>query len=209
MVKQWFVFIFTPLMLSAYAQEKRGSFLNYVHAYHYNKDELKKLCSPAFLDFIETFTKDRSSEITLRDICKLHHLIYRGAHADQAGKLRVTGVRVNGMKPPHASHVKALMQQLVSWLNTTKEHPLQASSDFHLKLVDIHPFKDGNGRTARTLYALLLLKNGYPAPSFVQNERRSYSTGINRALRRKGKNLYSKVMFGAVRRSLVNIKGKY
>lgn len=56
------------------------------------------------------------------------------------------------------------MQQLQAWSNEVQDklHPVQYATDLHQKFVTIHPFKDGNGRTARLLMNLVLTENGYP-----------------------------------------------
>ena len=56
------------------------------------------------------------------------------------------------------------MDEYFSWYETHKHslHPVQLAAEMHEKLVSIHPFIDGNGRTARLVMNLILLQNGYP-----------------------------------------------
>lgn len=71
------------------------------------------------------------------------------------------------------------MHQLINWLNTQKEkiqrgdkdalHPVMVASQFHLDYTTIHPFHDGNGRTARILTNLILIAYGYP-PIYIKQE---------------------------------------
>jgi len=59
---------------------------------------------------------------------------------------------------------KQLMEEFIQWLSTSKDlHPVELAAEAHYRLVTIHPFIDGNGRTARLLMNLILISHGYPA----------------------------------------------
>ncbi len=80
--------------------------------------------------------------------------------------------------------VKEKMHELVNWLNTQNEkikvndkkalHPLILAFEFHLKYIRIHPFYDGNGRTARIFMNLILIAFGYPPVIVKLEEKRQY-----------------------------------
>lgn len=63
--------------------------------------------------------------------------------------------------PPEYSDIPALLDELVDYVNTTDDHPLIIAAVVHYQLVTIHPFEDGNGRTARLLSGYILDINGY------------------------------------------------
>lgn len=63
--------------------------------------------------------------------------------------------------PPEYSDVPNLLDELVAYVNTTDDHPLLVAAVVHYQLVTIHPFEDGNGRTARLLSGYILDINGY------------------------------------------------
>ena len=63
--------------------------------------------------------------------------------------------------PPEYSDVPVLLDELVEDVNTTDDHPLIKAAVVHYQLVTIHPFEDGNGRTARLLSGYILDINGY------------------------------------------------
>ncbi len=63
--------------------------------------------------------------------------------------------------PPEYSDVPGLLDELVEYVNTTDDHPLLVAAIVHYQLVTIHPFEDGNGRTARLLSGYILDINGY------------------------------------------------
>ena len=63
--------------------------------------------------------------------------------------------------PPEYSDVPGLLDELVEYVNTTDDHPLIVAAVVHYQLVTIHPFEDGNGRTARLLSGYIMDINGY------------------------------------------------
>ncbi|MBQ7703355.1 MAG: Fic family protein [Firmicutes bacterium] len=63
--------------------------------------------------------------------------------------------------PPEYRDVPALLEELVRYVNETDDHPLIVAAVVHYQLVTIHPFEDGNGRTARLLSGYILDTNGY------------------------------------------------
>lgn len=63
--------------------------------------------------------------------------------------------------PPEASDIPVLLEELIRYVQTTKDHPLIAAGIVHYQLVTIHPFEDGNGRTARLISGYLLNYSGY------------------------------------------------
>jgi len=91
---------------------------------------------------------------------------------------------------PPSGDVPDLMRQLGAWLMTAAEQyaPPIAAALAHLELVAIHPFNDGNGRTARALSRLILLRHGYALDGLVSLDaqldidRGAYFTAIREAL---------------------------
>ena len=63
--------------------------------------------------------------------------------------------------PPEYTDIPGLITELVDYVNTTDDHPLIIAAVVHYQLVTIHPFEDGNGRTARLLSGYLLDLYGY------------------------------------------------
>lgn len=69
------------------------------------------------------------------------------------------------------------MESYVEWLNSEEAqsmHPVRYAALAHYKLVDIHPFVDGNGRTSRLIMNLILLKAGYPPVMVLKEQREKY-----------------------------------
>lgn len=63
--------------------------------------------------------------------------------------------------PPEYSEIPMLLDELIDYVNTTDDHPLIIAAVVHYQLVTIHPFEDGNGRTARLMSGYILDLNGY------------------------------------------------
>ena len=63
--------------------------------------------------------------------------------------------------PPEYSEIPELLEELVNYVNTTDDHPLIMAAVVHYQLVTIHPFEDGNGRTARLMSGYILDFYGY------------------------------------------------
>ena len=63
--------------------------------------------------------------------------------------------------PPEYSEVGGLLNELISYINDSSDHPILKAAIIHYQLVTIHPFEDGNGRTARILSNYFLSLSGY------------------------------------------------
>jgi len=120
------------------------------------------------ITFIEELASINSKEITLVDIKNIHHIVLKGIDKLNAGSYRKQNVGVvkgngeihNFIEP---LKIEEKMDEFIQWLHTnTIEEPILLATLVHLKFVSIHPFIDGNGRTARLLMNLILLQNGYP-----------------------------------------------
>lgn len=110
------------------------------------------------------FLIEKDSVITEREVLSIHNLILRGINSPEAGKYRDLQVMIQGSKhmPPSAFELKREMNLFFSWYEQHKHiHPVVLAAEMHERLVTIHPFIDGNGRTSRLLMNLILLKNGY------------------------------------------------
>ncbi|HLD69971.1 MAG TPA: Fic family protein [Candidatus Omnitrophota bacterium] len=107
----------------------------------------------------------KTNKITEKNILELHRLFYYRIDAQSAGKYRKVKVLISGTEftPPFPLQVPALMKKFAAQiaLKRRKLHPVEFAAWLHKELVTIHPFKDGNGRTARLLMNLALLQSGY------------------------------------------------
>ncbi len=112
---------------------------------------------------------DNNIEISEREIKNIHAIILKSIQNMEAGAYRKSQVYINlqdGSKHefPQPFMLDNLMQDFLKFFNDNKGnlHPVEMATQLHQKLVNIHPFIDGNGRTSRLLMNLLLIQNGYP-----------------------------------------------
>ena len=129
---------------------------------------------PEAINFIEDLVAT-DVEINEDDVLHLHKLIMSKI-IDDAGCYRTTGVIITGavFRPPPSSEVRPRMNELLDWLrrNPDEYTPIEIASVFHHRFVWIHPFIEGNGRTARLLMNAILMKNGYPFIAIVSKHDR-------------------------------------
>ena len=81
---------------------------------------------------------------------------------------------------PNPTKIPHLMKEYGEWLANMERSPLN-SFLAHFRLVAIHPFADGNGRTARLLMNLLLLRDGYPPVAVRPDDRKEYLDTLQHA----------------------------
>ena len=119
------------------------------------------------------------------DILSIHNLVLRSIEEDFAGRLRNGGVRISGANftPPNANKVSNYLDELISFINTNplQLNAIELATIFHHKLVWIHPFFDGNGRTVRLAMNLLLMRCGFPPAIILKNDRKKYYDALNQA----------------------------
>lgn len=111
--------------------------------------------------------------ITERVILQIHQLVLQGIDRENAGKYRNVPVFVSGssLSPVQPYLISVKMEEFLNWFQQNEGliHPVIMAAHLHLKLVNIHPFVDGNGRTSRLLMNMYLLQHGYPL-SIIQSD---------------------------------------
>ena len=122
------------------------------------------------MDFVSKYLGKESptTEGVIRELHKITVKSVRGGQADPGHYRKVQNYVVNSRTreviytPPGPLEVPHLMKEFVGWLNETGDlSPILASGIAQFQFVHIHPFIDGNGRTARLLSTLILYKTGY------------------------------------------------
>ncbi|KAF6031896.1 FICD [Bugula neritina] len=131
----------------------------------------------AALSYINSTLLNRIGKISIDDILEIHKRVLGFADPIEAGQLRNTQVFVGDYIPPRPGEVQTLMEEFVDWLNseeTAEIHPIKLAAIAHYKLVTIHPFYDGNGRTSRLLMNLILMHAGYPPVMIRVQQKHEY-----------------------------------
>jgi Fic family protein len=169
------------------------------------KEHLEATNHAHALDFIHSLTTKKPSQLTAQHILAIHEIILKGVDDENAGRYRNVAVRISGsaVVMPNPRKVPELMDDFLLWLTTKHHlHPVAFAGEAHYRLVTIHPFVDGNGRTARLLMNLLLMMYGYPPAIIRKRDRIAYVTALERAQLGKQKTEYEKIIAQAADRSL-------
>ena len=140
-------------------------------------------------DYMLMIARSDSFSISEDVIRHLHYLFYNGTDPETAGEYRKGQVFITGTEyvPPIAEEVPKCMAALVTELaeQQRKLHPVELAAYAHRRLVDVHPFQDDNGRTARLLMNLILINLGYCIVSIPPVLRHDYIVALQRAQRRE------------------------
>jgi Fic family protein len=115
-------------------------------------------------------------------VCELHRRIVARSQPALAGIYSREPRRITGSPVilPNPAKIPQLMEEFGAWLKAAPPDPASAF-EAHFRLTAIHPFGDGNGRAARLLMNLLLIRDGYPPLEVRPEGRKAYLDGLERA----------------------------
>ena len=144
------------------------------------KDHLEAIDHAKALDWVLEIASQRHTPILEADIRNLHHLVMAKSKPEIAGSYADSARFVNtgqgAFQFPAPLDVPNLMQIFCSWLRNTAapRNGFQSAP----RLVAIHPFNDGNGRTARLLMNLILARAGFPPIAVRPEDRPAYIAAL-------------------------------
>lgn len=148
------------------------------------KDQAEAKNLKEALDFLENLAADATRGITESDIRQIHSFVLKGINDDNAGKYRSVNVKISGseFEPPSPESLPVKMKDFGIWLSRVstvdkRGGPLDAilyAAAAHTWFVTEHPFIDGNGRVARLLMNLMLMRYGYPIAIIAKDDRARY-----------------------------------
>jgi len=137
------------------------------------------------MERLEEWVKNKNRAVDEKDVLDLHSITMKGISNEWAGRYKTVPNRVLGSKvkrtPPYM--VKEEMQKLIAFINGNPEklHPVELAAVAHQMLARIHPFLDGNGRCARLLSSMILMRRGYPPNTIMNKERKKYFDTLEKA----------------------------
>ena len=159
-----------------------------------NRDDEKELLNyKKAMDFISKYLgkNDPISEGVIRELHKILVKNVRGENVDPGNYRKIQNYVVNSRTrevvytPPGPLDVPHLMRKFVEWVNKADDvSPILVAGIVQFQFVHIHPFIDGNGRTARILSTLILYKTGYDfkrlftISEYYDKDRQSYYQAI-------------------------------
>lgn len=147
------------------------------------REHLEALNHQEAIDYIKELMQ-RNVIINQRELLSIHNLILRGIHPNDAGKYHKVQVMIKGSghMPPQPFLIDKEMEAYFIWYEKNKKHlhPVILAAEMHERLVTIHPFIDGNGRTSRLIMNLILLQHGYVIANIKgdYNSRMSYYNAL-------------------------------
>ncbi len=178
------------------------------------------------IDYIKHLVKEKEP-LSKRVLLDIHHLILKNIDTENAGRYRNVDVMISGStyKPPTFLQVENLMEEYFNFYEKNKAtlNLVILSAEIHERLVTIHPFIDGNGRTSRLVMNLILLQHGFPITNISsQNSlREAYYTTLETVQTGTNKELFHTFIAKNVKESLIkyleiisvnaeeNTKGEY
>lgn len=170
------------------------------------KDHLEALDHYDAIRYVRELARDEGP-ITVGDVRNLHRLVMRRSEPEIGGQYadvpRYVRTETGRHTFPSPAEVPAMMSDFGAWLAVATNTP-ETAFDAHRRLVDIHPFNDGNGRTARLLMNLILLRGGYPPVTVRLEDRLEYIRSLQEAQAGRGSDRFDALLYGRLYATLVD-----
>jgi Fic family protein len=147
------------------------------------KDHLEALDHYDAIRYVRELAREKTP-LKESDVRNLHRLVLQRSRPDIAGRYadlaRYVRTETGRHEFPSPAEIPALMGDFAKWLSAAPD-TLEAAFTAHRRLVDIHPFNDGNGRVARLLMNLILIRGGYPPIAVRPEDRASYIRALQQS----------------------------
>jgi Fic family protein len=160
------------------------------------KDHLEAVDHFEALRYVRDLAR-QTTPLREADIRSLHRLVMQRSDPDMAGSYANQGRYVETDTGRHhfptPAEVPALMGDYAQWLGTAPATP-ETAFTAHRRLVEIHPFNDGNGRVARLVMNLVLLRSGYPPVAVRPQDRPAYISALQDAQAGSGSAVFDRLL---------------
>ena len=161
------------------------------------KDHLEALDHYDAIRYVRELAR-QETPVTESDVRNLHKLVMQRSAPEIAGQYadlpRYVRTETGRYSFPSPAEVPALMGDFAAWLATAPNTPDTAFTA-HRRLVDIHPFNDGNGRTARLLMNLVLIRGGYPPIAVRPEDRLEYIRSLQQEQAGQGAESFNALLY--------------
>lgn len=171
------------------------------------KEHLEAINHKEAIDYIKELAQSKFA-LTEHDLKQIHAIVLKSIDKENAGAYRNLPVMISGSSymPPQPYLLSKLMEDYFIFYNENKDalHPIVLAAEMHERLVTIHPFIDGNGRTARLVMNLILLQHGYPIANIKGDaeSRKRYYTSLEKAQTQNDKSDFIQLIAEVVKESL-------
>lgn len=161
------------------------------------KDHLEALDHYDAIRYVRELGR-QTAPLTESDVRNLHKLVMQRSTPEIAGYYadlpRYIRTETGRHSFPSPAEIPALMRDFAAWLRTAPGTP-ETAFTAHRRLVDIHPFNDGNGRTARLLMNLILIRGGYPPVAVRPEDRLEYIRSLQQEQAGQGPENFNALLY--------------
>jgi Fic family protein len=162
------------------------------------KDHMEALDHYDAIRYVRELARGQSAPLTEVDLRSLHSLVVKRSRPDIAGHYadlaRYVRTETGRHMFPSPAEIPGLMGDFAVWLRAAADTPATAF-EAHRRMVDIHPFNDGNGRTARLLMNLILIRAGFPPIAVRPEDRTEYILALPEAQAGQGAERFDNLLY--------------
>ncbi len=169
------------------------------------KEHLETTNHVEALEYVKALVGKTRRDITKNDISDINKIILNKTEEDNGGRYRTMLARLTGSETilPNPVKIPELMEEFMVWLKSdNQDNPAIIAADAHFRLVSIHPFPDGNGRTSRLLMNLILMQEGYPPAIIRKEDRAMYIDSLEKGQKTGNLEDFYHLVYESVDRSL-------
>jgi len=161
------------------------------------KDHLEAIDHYDAIRYVRELAR-QTTPLAESDVRNLHRLVTQRSAPEIAGRYadlpRYVRTEMGRHSFPSPAAVQALMGDFARWLGPAPNTP-DAAFTAHRRLEDIHPFNDGNGRTARLLMNLILIRGGYPPITVRPEDRLEYIQSLQEEQAGRGAERFNALLY--------------